>query len=552
MKNGMKLAITLCLLLSPTTAQEVLAATPIPTFDKQAVTEYPYNRTGQQDIVSDKKGIDVAENYRPGNTGTAEAPAFFIKQIKLTGFTLPDKDGKLQEILDKYTNRSVEIAELDNLTAEITEYCRTNGYTIPLAVIPAQEVKDGVLNVKIYVSSYDKIAITKNTSKVADRVLSKFIDSLHPGDVIIDKKFEVAMNNLNDLPGVQAQAVFTPGTRPATTNVGINVERRPIWNNYIFVDNGGGYYSGRYRYGFNTEINNPGHQGDKIIINGMLTSHDVKNYGIRYEFPVGSRGTRAGIAYSQSSYDISSNNFYDSLGKSRGISLYGLTPVYRDRMNRLTAIYGFDRRDITDEIKIPSLGIRQTTADKDANVWHIGLSGSQYYPNQFTQYDMIYWYGDIDTDGGAYYDGNYHKLTGDILKIWYDNKFNYRISGSMQMANRALDSSEQFYLGGMNGVRAYGASDGYGDAGYLLTGEIRMATDVPGLELAAFIDTAGAKNKAEDSWDHLAGWGIGLRYAKDNDWYAQLDYARKIDARDDRVEPQNHDGRLWFQFYDMF
>ncbi len=552
MKKSFNLALSLCVLLGTETA--ALAATPIPTFDKEAVTTHPYNRTGQQDIISDKSSIEQKDTYRPGNTGSEEEPAFFIKEIKLTGFSVPDENKDLQKILDKYTNRSVKVSELDTMTAEITEYCRTCGFTIPQAIIPKQEVKDGILEVKIYVSSYDSIGIDKNDSKVADRVLEKFIEPLHKGDVITDKEFEIVMNNLNDLPGVTARAVFSPGSRTASTNAGIEIERRPVWNNYIFVDNGGGYFSGRYRYGFNTEINNPGHQGDKIVVNGMLSSHDLKNYGIRYEAPIGSRGTRAGIAYSQTTYDFRSNDYFDSIGRSRGISIYGMTPIYRDRMNRVTAIYGYDRRDIKDEINLKDWGRRITTADKTANVWHIGVSGSQYYPNQFTQYDMIYWYGDISTDGGAYYDGHYHKLTGDLLKIWYDNKFNYRISASMQMANRELDSSEQFYLGGINGVRAYGASEGYGDAGYLLTGEVRMKTDVEGLEVAAFIDAGGVNNKAykNDSWDHLAGWGLGLRYAKENDWYAQLDWARKIDGRTDRVEPKDHDGRWWFQVYKMF
>lgn len=86
----------------------------------------------------------------------------------------------------------------------------------------------------------------------------------------------MAINNINDLPGVIATAVLKPGSKAGTTSIDLVVDKRPVWNNYIFVDNGGGYYSGRYRYGFNTEINNPGHQGDKFIINGSLTSHDVK------------------------------------------------------------------------------------------------------------------------------------------------------------------------------------------------------------------------------------------------------------------------------------
>lgn len=547
MKKSINLAISLCILFN---AGEVLASTPIPTFDKEAVTTHPYNRTGQQDVISDK--TNLKELYQPGNTGTETKPAFYVNSIELTGYKIPDEEGKLAQILAKYSSRSIDIEELNNLTAEITEYCRDCGYTIPQAIIPAQEVKDGVLQIKVYISTYDKITIDKNTSKVADRVLNKFIAPLKSGEVITDKKFEITMNNLNDLPGVTAKAIFSPGSKISSTNVSINIERRPIWNNYIFMDNGGGYYSGKYRYGFNTEINNPSHQGDKFIINGSLTSHDVRDYGIRYETPVGSRGTRMGIGYSQSSYEISTNDMYDSIGRSRGISIYGLTPIYRDRLNRVTAIYGFDRRKIKDDINLKQYHQRLTVADKTANVWHVGISGSQYYPNQFLQYNTIYWYGGIHTDGGAYYDGHYHKLTGDLLRIWYDNKFNYRITGSYQLANRALDSSEQFYLGGIDGVRAYGTSDGFGDYGYLLSGEIRMKTDVKGLETALFIDIGGAKNKANKSWDHLSGWGIGLRYEKENDWYAQLDYAWKINGRTDRVEPENHDGRLWFQIYNMF
>lgn len=547
----MKKQISIACVMSMMFAGQSLAASPLPTFDKEAVTVHPYNRTGQQEVIVDNenKGSEV---YRPGNTGTEQSPAFFIKKINLTGEPVPDKTGRLQSILDKYTNRSVKVNELQVLVQEITAYCKAYGYTVPQAVIPPQEIKNGELEVKIYLAHYDKVAIVKNNSDIADSVLANYIDYLRPGEIMTDKKLESALNNLNDLPGVMARAVLSPGTRPGTTGVAIEVQDRPVWNNYIFTDNGGGYWSGRYRYGFNTEINNPGKIGDKLIINGMLSSHDVKNYGVRYELPVGSRGTRVGLAFSRTSYEMNTNSFYDSLGTSEGISIYGTTPIYRDKANRITAIYGYDHRDIEDELRFTISQLGRYTTQKDADVWHIGISGSQYNVNQFTQYSLIYWYGDIDTEGGAYYDGGYHKLTGDILNIWYDNKFNYRIRASGQLANRALDGSEQFYLGGINGVRAYGASDGYGDYGYVATGEIRCKTDEPGLEAAAFIDVGAAGLKGSDYIDHIAGWGLGLRYAQGNDWYAQLDWARKIDSRRDLVESDDHSGRWWFQLYKMF
>ena len=547
MKKKLMIAGLICSLYSAS----ALAASPLPTFDKEAVTTKPYNRTGEQNL-SVEQDKNAAAIYKPGNTGTQEQPAFFLSRLKLTGYQLPDAEGKLAGICKKYEQRSLTMAQLQELLNALNEYARTCGFTVAQAVVPPQEVKNGELEVKIYVAKYDDIKIVRNESDVADRVLASYIrKNLHSGAYIMDKPLEMTLNNINDLPGVIARAVLAPGSATGTTKVNVEVLRRPVWNNYVFLDNAGGYYSGRYRYGLHTEINNPGEQGDKIIFSGMLTSHDVKNYGVRYEAPVGRQGTRWGVGWSQSSYDLSTNSFYNSLGQSRGLSFYGLTPVYRDRMKRVTAIYGYDHRNIKDRIHFRNSNFPEISTEKTADVAHIGISGSQYYPNQFTQYDLIYWYGNMDAASDNI-NGAYHKLTSDLLNIWYTGKTNYRVQFSGQLANRSLDGSEMFYLGGMNGVRAYGTSDGYGDFGYVATAEVRHATGIKGLEAAAFIDAGAAKQHEADVIDHLAGWGVGLRYNLDNAWHAQVDYARKINARTDRSEPNDHDGRWWLQVYKMF
>lgn len=539
----------MCSLMSTT----AFAANPIPTFDKEAVTTHPFNRTGQQEQpVKEMQG--AGELYKPGNTGTKANPAFFVAKVKLTGFRLPDKNGKLVAICKEYEGRSLQMAELQQLISRINKYARTCGYTVAQAIVPPQEVKHGELEIAVYVAKYDDIEIISNESDVADRVLAGYIhENLQSGAYIMDKPLEMTMNNINDLPGVVARAILAPGSKPGTTKVQVQVLRRPVWNNYVFTDNAGGYYSGRYRYGFNTEINNPGHQGDKIILNGMLTNHDTKNYGARYEASVGRDGTRWGIGWSQSSYDLNTNSFYNSLGQSRGFSFYGLTPVYRDRMNRVTAIYGYDHRKIKDRLQLKAAGLAgiELTTEKMANVYHAGISGSRYLPNRFSQYSLIYWYGNL-SGGGKSLDGDYHKLTSDLLHVIYDGKTNYRVQLSGQIANRNLDGSEMFYLGGMNGVRAYGASEGSGDIGFTATAEVRRQTGIKGLEAAAFIDTGAVKSHNAALIEHLSGWGVGLRYNLDNSWHAQLDYARKINAQRDRVEPRDHSGHMWFQLYKMF
>ena len=549
MNKKLMAAAVMCSLMSTT----AFAANPIPTFDKEAVTTHPFNRTGQQEQpVKEMQG--AGEFYKPGNTGTEANPAFFVAKVKLTGFTLPDKSGKLAAICKEYEGRSLQMAELQQLISRINEYARTCGYTVAQAIVPPQEVKQGELEITVYVAKYDDIEIISNESDVADRVLAGYIHkNLQSGAYIMDKPLEMTMNNINDLPGVVARAILAPGSKPGTTKVQVQVLRRPVWNNYVFTDNAGGYYSGRYRYGFNTEINNPGHQGDKIILNGMLTNHDTKNYGARYEAPVGRDGTRWGIGWSQSSYDFYTNSSFNSLGQSRGFSFYGLTPVYRDRMNRVTAIYGYDHRKIKDRLQLKAAGLAgiELTTETMANVYHAGISGSKYLPNRFSQYSLIYWYGKL-SGGGKSIDGDYHKLTSDLLHVIYDGKTNYRVQLSGQIANRNLDGSEMFYLGGMNGVRAYGASEGSGDIGFTATAEVRRQTGIKGLEAAAFIDTGAVKSHNAALIEHLSGWGVGLRYNLDNSWHAQLDYARKINAQRDRVEPRDHSGHMWFQLYKMF
>ena len=77
MNKKLMAAAVMCSLMSTT----ALAANPIPTFDKEAVTTHPYNRTGRQE--QQVEGMQAAgELYKPGNTGTEANPAFFVAKVK--------------------------------------------------------------------------------------------------------------------------------------------------------------------------------------------------------------------------------------------------------------------------------------------------------------------------------------------------------------------------------------------------------------------------------------------------------------------------------------
>lgn len=117
-------------------------------------------------------------------------------------------------------------------------------------------------------------------------------------------EIETVLNNFNDLPGISAAGILSAGSDLGSSDLTITVSDKQAVESVLYTDNYGGKYSGRYRYGFQTTLNEPGRSGDKLFVGGMLTSEQTHNYNLGYELPLGGRGTRLGISYSQMDYTL--------------------------------------------------------------------------------------------------------------------------------------------------------------------------------------------------------------------------------------------------------
>ena len=148
-------------------------------------------------------------------------------------------------------------------------------------------------------------------------------------------------------------------------------------------------------------------------------------------------------------------------------------------------------------------------------------------------------------------DGAYAKLEAEataVQQLGHTTDFLVKVAG--QKASRNLDSSEEFYLGGPNGVRAYAQGAGAGDEGVLGTAELRWHTPVRGLTMSTFYDMGTVRVSktavAPDNRVTLRGWGIGAAYSNPGDWFARVDYARRIGLDSSVSAKNNAAGRVWF------
>ncbi|WP_186293373.1 ShlB/FhaC/HecB family hemolysin secretion/activation protein [Chitinimonas sp. BJB300] len=138
-----------------------------------------------------------------------------------------------------------------------------------------------------------------------------------------------------------------------------------------------------------------------------------------------------------------------------------------------------------------------------------------------------------------------------------------------QYAEKNLDSSEQFTLGGPSDIRAYPVGEAQGDRGGRASLELRY--DVPKvvpslgrLQLATFVDTGNIAVNSESSGIAIStatgrnsyalkGWGLGASLFKPNQYSLRLAWAHKIgsnpgrSAMGDDVDGKHHASRVWLQ-----
>ena len=137
-------------------------------------------------------------------------------------------------------------------------------------------------------------------------------------------------------------------------------------------------------------------------------------------------------------------------------------------------------------------------------------------------------------------------LNGNFLHGWNED-WDMLVKFQGQKAASALDSSEQFYLGGANGVRAYPQGEGSGDEGYQASAELRYHTKVPGLLLSTFFDMGHVNyNKGYSGGTTLKGWGVGASWNHSNGTWLRLDYARRIGLAENATDDAKSKQRIWF------
>ena len=509
------------------------------------------------DIASEQPRSEIGiEDVTPRYRQDGEDAQFTIENFIMEAPDLFLDKAELTRILEEGMGENRTMAQLRRTVDTLTSYCRTHGYPAAAVYLPPQDSPDGVVVLRVLPGRYDEIVI-ENNSRLKTPVAQSIIAGLKADDIITTSKLETALYSVSDATGARAVGVLSPGEAFGTSKLTVRIEDSKASNTVFYMENYGSPSTGRYRYGLQETLYNPSGTGNKVSLGTLISNGSLRNFYANYETVVGHGGTTLGLGISRMNYKVGGTlSAIGAEGESLTFTVFGQTPLYHLTDRSLLVRYGYNSRDLNDDITAFDL-----EGKKHSHSIYAGLVGTQ----RFTGGTTLSYNANL-TMGWLGYDSLYSEILGRLnqtdegmyVKLEADataaqrlgNMTDFLVKVSGQKASRNLDSSEEFYLGGPNGVRAYAQGEGAGDEGILATAELRYHTPVRGLTFSTFYDVGSVRKSraplSEDNAITLRGWGLAAAYNNPGDWFARVDYARRIGLDESVSAKNNARNRVWF------
>lgn len=370
------------------------------------------------------------------------------------------------------------------LTQALARTYRDLGWLVSIH-LPNQDVSDGKVTVQIKEARFtaleivDPQGVLENTTLVRD-----VVQDVQPiGAPVNLEGAKEAQNRLNEIPGVVTQLNLKKGQDEGETVGVVQVAADKPLSVNVAIDNSGSRSTGQERVAGGLVVNNPLRRGDQFLAQ-FVGSEGLKYGNVSYSVPITNKAWRLGARLSSMSYTLVSDDYVglDAKGPVQSASIFLQLPFarsfrervrfdanlstnrYRHEMNSETySRYSSDILSMGWSATAMNLlpGLNQTSLDFSMARGRIDLS------NSTPEHQSL----DARTVGTA---GYFSKAKlGFSHRQFVTPKTSVFASIRGQWADKNLDGSERFSLGGSGGVRAYPTGEASGSIGGIATFELQ-------------------------------------------------------------------------------
>lgn len=548
-------------LLGTTGAGTAFAQAANPGFDPlQPEKHFESQRLEQLRGTSTPHLLDVAR----GSVPQAGGQTFATRRFSIVG-NHAVTDAEIRPLYDRYVGGRISEGELAELAEAITRLYRARGYHLSRAIIPPQDVKGGVIVVKVIEGSIvDLVVDGDSEGRFGAKALLTPIVAEQPSQQHV---LERQLLLLNATPGIRVSDTSLEEIGTASGRFRLTVYVK-TWHAYssIGVDNLGSSSVGPWQTYATGAFNSYVVAGDALTVNASTIATDPRQLGfgrLSYEAPIGTDGVRIGGSGLYS--EVRPGDWrrqYGDVTKTESFELHVSAAPLQSQRQTLTLTAGAQFTDVSeqdvfgtlyrDHLRTISLAADYRLKDDWGGVNYLTLTGRQ----------------GLDVLGASRLgDGSLSRDNGSGLfatvNVWFaryqtiTDAVSLKLAGAAQYASTPLLTSQQFYLGAASFGRGYGNAEISGDNA--MAGSIELRYDgsvtVPylrGYQFYGFVESGTAWNVGYNYTDGLSltSAGGGLRLFFDGDLRADLGVGVPLSYRS--FDNPNRNPRFLFSLSNSF
>lgn len=289
----------------------------------------------------------VAPSLEPGKPpSNADDIRFVLNDVVIDGASVfvPDVFSALYE---KILGTEVTLREVFAIAEAITARYRRDGYLLSLAVVPAQKITAGVVQIKVIEGYVDRVFIDGDLGSRGAfvRDLAERITQARP---LKAQTLERYVLLINDLPGLKVRALLKPSSVSGAADLVLSVEEKDF-DGYASIDNRGSRYVGPIQETVGVTMNSVLGYNERTSVRALMTGqvNELKFVEVSHGVPLTTDGTRGRIIASMSSanpgYTLKESDVHS---ESTSLAVEASHPFIRSRAENLSVNARFGMRTI--------------------------------------------------------------------------------------------------------------------------------------------------------------------------------------------------------------
>jgi len=491
-------------------------------------------------------------------------PKIQLHRIKLEGNTVfPDLE--LRNLLKNYEHRLVSIADIEELRQKLTQYYINHGYINSGAIIQADAIKHGELQIKIVEGRLNEISIS-GQGRLREGYIKNRIQGDQNEPFNLNELKDRFQNLLSDPLISRMNGKIMPGKSSGQSILNVEVTRAKPYHLSLFGNNFRPPSIGGEAFGLEGGVRNLTGLGDGLDFT-FINSEGSNRYSGGFSLPFSDQGTLGYFHFDEGDSTVIEGSVKKLAIKSQVHSLEsGISHPFINKLNlKLTLGFIFAVRENESSLLgtpfsfVPGepTGRNQTTVLRlfQEGLWrgnnqavvlrstfNVGinaLGATPFTAKQFPSSEFFSWLGQ-----------------GQYAYRVMDNGAQVVFRGNAQFSDSPLLPLEQIAIGGASTVRGYRENQLVRDSGYSLSLEFHyplMANSDPEyghqLTLIPFVDYGEAWNINDNNQTRppaLYSVGLGFNW-KFNRLSTDFFYGYALKSQSPKTNGDIQDSGIHFQ-----